>query len=76
MDVAERVFLLLLTMLILAVWVFALYRAATCELLGPRERGIWVVFIAIFNVLGAIAFLLALGVLRKYQRKAPQDRRP
>jgi hypothetical protein len=73
MDIAAHIFLVLSALLMLGVYAFALYRAATNELFGPRDRGIWVVFIGLTNVIGAIAFLLALGVMRKYQRKAPEN---
>jgi hypothetical protein len=73
MDISARIFLALSAALMLGAWIFALYRAATNKSLGPRERGIWVVFIGLFFVLGAIAYLSAMGVLRKYQIKVPEE---
>ena len=72
----DSVITAVLVLLMFGISSFALCRAATTKLFGPRERAIWVVFIALTNVLGAFVFLLALGVMRKYQRKTAQKTAP
>ena len=74
MDIAGIAFLSVIGLLALGVWIFALYHAACTDLFGPRERGIWLVFIAAGNFLGAIVFLLAPKSLREQsERKAAEN---
>ena len=69
METVGLAFICLMTAVALGVWVFALYDAAASDTFGPRERRLWVIFIAIFSVLGAIAYLLARRSVREHTRK-------
>jgi len=66
MSWIQRVLLLALLLPLFAVWLYALLHAATSELNTRSERGLWVLFIAIFNILGALAYLLAMRTKREY----------
>ena len=70
MEIIGYAILSAFTLAMLGVWIGALYRAATCQCLAARERGMWVVFIAVFNIVGAFAYFLATDALSKHQHSA------